>query len=98
MYSIFDLRRLYDIRCEVLTPQRARAIEMFLYYDMRESDAAEAMGLSRETPVAIYATQGLKQLALAWSEGVLWRRAGYDVPACADALAQRDLQGAGSPG
>lgn len=92
-YSIFDLRKLYDIRNELLSPQRARAIEYFLYRDMREQDAAAAMGLSRETPVAIYATQGLKQLAAAWSEGILWRRDEY-----ADAPAERDLQGAGSTG
>ncbi|MCW2929902.1 MAG: hypothetical protein JWM19_864 [Actinomycetia bacterium] len=39
---------------------------------MRECDAAAAMGLSPETPVAIYATQGLRQLAIAWSDGSLW--------------------------
>jgi predicted DNA-binding protein (UPF0251 family) len=98
IYSLFDLRHLYDIRDELLSPQRARAIEYFLYRDMREQDAAAAMGLSRETPVAIYATQGLKQLAQAWSEGILWRRAENDVPGSADEAPQRDLQGAGSPG
>lgn len=97
-YSIFDLRRLYDIRREVLSVQRARAIEFFLYCDMREQDAAEAMGLSRETPVAIYATQGLKQLAAFWTEDMVWRKEGYALPEVPDAAAQRDLQGAGSPG
>src|SRR5256885_13090507 len=98
-YSIFDLRQLYDIRDRVLAPQRARAIELFLYRDMREQDAAVTMGLSAETPVAIYATQGLRQLAAAWSEGLLWRREGsYDIPEVVDAPAPRDLQGAGSPG
>ena len=87
-YSIFDLRRLYDIRHELLSPQRARAIEYFLYADMREQDAALAMGLSRETPVAIYATQGLKQLAAAWTDGILWRRGEIRaVPALGDAPA-----------
>jgi hypothetical protein len=87
-YSVIDLRRLYDIRGELLTPQRARAIEYFLYRDMREQDAAVAMGLSPETPVAIYATQGLKQLAAAWTDGILWarRRSGV-VPAISDAAA-----------
>jgi predicted DNA-binding protein (UPF0251 family) len=87
-YSVIDLRRIYDIRYELLSPQRARAIEMFLYEDMREQDAALAMGLSRETPVAIYATQGLKQLAAAWTDGTVWKRgAGYAVPAVTDAAA-----------
>jgi predicted DNA-binding protein (UPF0251 family) len=98
IYSIFDLRRLYDMRREVLSPQRARAIEYFLYLDLREQDAAQAMGLSRETPVAIYATQGLKQLAAAWSEGILWRRGEDAVPEISDEAPQRDLQGAGGPG
>jgi hypothetical protein len=71
-YSIIDIRRIYDIRDRLLTPQRARAIELFLYRDMREADAATEMGLSPETPVAIYATQGLRQLAAAWSDGTLW--------------------------
>lgn len=94
-YSIFDLRQLYDIRDRVLAPQRARAIELFLYLDMKEQDAAVVMGLSPETPVAIYATQGLRQLAVAWSEGLLWRGEGsYDIPEVLDAPAPRDLQGA----
>lgn len=83
----------------MLAPQRARAIELFLYLDMREQDAARVMGLSPDTPVAIYATQGLKQLAAAWTEGLVWRREGIsDIPEVVDAAAQRDLQGAGSPG
>ena len=87
-YSVLDLRRLYGIRHEVLSPQRARAIEMFLYKDMREQDAALAMGLSRETPVAIYATQGLKQLAAAWADGTLWRGGAVrGLPAVSDAAA-----------
>ena len=51
---------------------------------MREQDAAEAMGLRRNTPVAIYATQGLRKLVLAWEQGGTWGR-GADVAAAADA-------------
>jgi predicted DNA-binding protein (UPF0251 family) len=87
-YSVIDLRRLYEIRHRLLTPQRARAIEMFLYKDMREQDAALAMGLSRDTPVAIYATQGLKQLAAAWADGIMWAGGTVSaVPAFSDAAA-----------
>lgn len=87
-YSVFDLRRLYEIREKVLSPQRAKAIEMFLYEDMREQDAALAMGLSRETPVAIYATQGLKQLAAAWTDGIVWTGGTVSaIPALSDAAA-----------
>lgn len=92
-YSLLDIQRLYGKRGELLSPQRSRAIECFLYRDMREQDAALAMGLSRDTPVAIYATQGLKQLAAAWDEGSLWRKGlPCAIPAVDDAPAQRDLQ------
>lgn len=72
--------------------QRARAIELFLYDDMRECDAAAAMGLSPDTPVAIYATQGLRQLSAAWSDGSLWGAAAlagedYDLAEASDAAA-----------
>jgi hypothetical protein len=73
VYSLFDLRRLYEMRADLLSPQRARAIEYFLYRDMREQDAAVAMGLQPDTPVAIYATQGLKTLAATWEVGSIWR-------------------------
>lgn len=63
--------------------------------DMREQDAALAMGLSKDTPVAIYATQGLKQLAQAWIDGIVWGGASLDGFA-ADEAALRHLQGAGS--
>lgn len=87
-YSLFDIRRLYDKRGEIVSPQRSRAIEFFLYRDMREQDAAVAMGLSEDTPVAIYATQGLRQLAAAWDAGGLWRRGeACAIPAVADAVA-----------
>lgn len=67
------------MRHRLLPRQRARAIEFFLYRDMREQDAAMAMGLSAETPVAIYATQGLRQLAAEWESAVLWQRGGRSV-------------------
>lgn len=93
VYSVFDLRRLYDLRYVLLPRQRARAIEFFLYCDMREEEAAVAMGLSPETPVAIYATQGLKQLVLTWHSGSLWQRGGVsDRRSEADEAPVRDLQ------
>lgn len=99
VYSLFDLRRLYDMRVILLPRQRARAIEMFLYEDMREQDAAVAMGLSPDTPVAIYATQGLKQLATAWTDAMIWKGI-PDAPAASfvDAAPVRCLQGTRSTG
>lgn len=54
---------------------------------MREQDAAVAMGLSPDTPVAIYATQGLKHLAAAWDAGVIWGGGLLAVSAIADEAA-----------
>lgn len=90
-YSVLDLISLYEMRRRVLPPQRAQAIEMYLYHDMRESDAAVAMGCSPTTPVAMYATQGLRQLAAAWD---MREGEGGGLPADDDAAAERDLQGA----
>ncbi len=87
-YCLTDLRRLYDQRHDLLTHRWAQAIEMFLYHDMRESDAARAMGLSPGTPVAIYATKGLRILAEAWEGGT------GGLSAIADEAPARHLQGA----
>lgn len=81
------------MRGSLLTDVRARAIEVFLYQDMREQDAAVAMGLEPDAPVAIWATQGLRQLAAEWETRDLWRRSD-DGERQADAAAARSLQGA----
>jgi hypothetical protein len=95
VYTVFDLRRLYDMRLGLLAPLRARAIELFLYRDMREQDAAREMGLGADTPVAIYATQGLKILAAEW-ESSLWRR--VHAGERSDEAEAREVRGAGGPG
>lgn len=98
-YSIYDLRRLYDSRLRLLPPRRAQAIEFFLYRDMREQDAAVAMKLPPETPVAIYATQGLKQLAAEWESPDQWQRGGRGgSQPQSDAAPVRHMPGAGVPG
>lgn len=95
-YSIYDLRRLYDSRHRLLPRQRARAIEFFLYRDMREQDAAMAMGLAPETPVAIYATQGLKTLAAEWEAPWQWQKGGQGADHDrSDAPPVRHMPGAG---
>lgn len=70
LYSIFDLTDLYDKRHALMSGQRAKAVELVLYQDMTEKEAALAMGLAPGAPVSSYATQGAKILAAAWSESV----------------------------
>jgi hypothetical protein len=68
-YSVLDLRAMYASRASVLPPLRARAIEMLLYRDMREPDAAAAVGLPSGTLIAACADEGLEQLLAAWEGG-----------------------------
>lgn len=72
IYSIFDLMELYDKRLAVLTPQRAKAVELVFYRDMTEKEAALAMGLAPNAPVSSYASQGAKTLAAEW-DGPAWQ-------------------------
>lgn len=74
VYSIFDVIGIYERRNALLSPQRAKAVELMFYRDMTELDAAAAMGLSAGAPVSSYASQGAKLLAAAWP-GALEREA-----------------------
>ena len=67
LYSIFDLMDLYEKRTALLSPQRAKAVELVFFMDMTERDAALAMGLAPGAPVSSYASQGAKVLAAAWT-------------------------------
>jgi len=69
IYSIFDLMDLFERRKVLLTPQRAKAVELVFFLDMTERDAALAMGLQESAPVSSYASQGAKTLAAAWPGG-----------------------------
>lgn len=60
-YSLWDILALYEARGR-LAPQQATAIELFLYNNIAERDAAVAMGASEKSPVAIYATVGIARL------------------------------------
>jgi len=67
-YSLFDIQRLYGCR-RYLSTRQEQAVRLFLYEDKREREVALAMGVSPANPVAIYATQGLKRLALIYDSG-----------------------------
>lgn len=59
--SLWDLLYLYE-QLPKLPRRQHQAIEMYLVQNMRETDAAVAMGLSPTNPIGIYATVGLGKL------------------------------------
>lgn len=69
LYCIFDLMDLFEQRKVLLTPQRAKAVELVFYQDMTEREAALLMGLQESAPVSSYASQGARTLAAAWPGG-----------------------------
>lgn len=73
-FSIWDVEYLVQ-QLDLLTPRQRQSIQMCLIDNMREVDAARAMGLSPSNPVAMYATDGLRRLIKMIEEGTLdrWR-------------------------
>lgn len=72
IYTLWDIQYLYEARLRL--PQRQRqAIEMCLYDNMREVDAAALMGVSKTNPVAMYATDGLRRICSWIDDGTLVR-------------------------
>jgi len=69
-WSLWDLRYLYECR-ERLSPRQRQAIELCLYANVKETDAAVTMGLKPTTPVAIYANNGLRRLIEMAEDGLL---------------------------
>ena len=60
-WSVWDVRYLYSCR-DRLSPRQAQAIELCLYRNIKESDAARLMGIQESSPVSIYANNGLRRL------------------------------------
>lgn len=61
VWSIWDLEYLYRAT-ERLTLRQRQAITLCLVHGVKESDAAEMMGVSRTNPVMMYASLGLHRL------------------------------------
>jgi hypothetical protein len=60
-YCLWDVEYLYKQLWRL--PKRQReAIELYLVQNMREADAAVAMGVSATNPIGIYATVGLGKI------------------------------------
>jgi DNA-directed RNA polymerase specialized sigma24 family protein len=60
-WSIWDLQYLYEAR-KHLSPRQRQAIELCLFQNIKEREAARMMGVSETSPVAVYANNGLKRL------------------------------------
>jgi len=60
-YCLWDILRLYEARTRIAERQ-ALAIELCLYENVAEPEAAARMGISRRSPVSIYATVGIARL------------------------------------
>ena len=71
-YHLVDIRYLYSCR-GLLSARQRQAIELCLYEDTREKDAALLMGVSPTNPVAMYATNGLVRLLEMVAAGMLPR-------------------------
>jgi hypothetical protein len=70
-WSLWDLEYLYQISQQHLTLRQKQAISLCLVHNMREKDAAEAMGVSTTNPVMMYATLGIRRLLDMISSGEL---------------------------
>lgn len=60
-YCLWDIERFYEAR-GALAPRQAMAIELCLWANIAEREAARLMGISPTSPVSIYATVGLSRL------------------------------------
>lgn len=60
-HTIWDVEYFYAQR-KRLPQQMQRAIELFLFENHKESEAAVRMGLTDTSPIGIYATVGLTKL------------------------------------
>jgi len=71
-YCLWDVEYLYKQLWRL--PKRQReAIELYLVQNMREADAAVAMGVSATNPIGIYATVGLGKIIDMIAAGTLPR-------------------------
>lgn len=69
-WTVWDLQYLYSCRTR-LSPRQQQAIELCLYANMKEREAARMMGIQESTPVSTYANNGLKRLVVMIEAGLL---------------------------
>lgn len=71
-WCLHDIEYLHR-QLPLLPPRQRQAIELFLIQNVRESDAAVMMGVSRTNPIGTYATAGLTKLVAMIEDGSLPR-------------------------
>ena len=69
-WCLWDLLYLYSCR-GMLSRRQCQAIELCLYANVKEREAARMMGIGESSPVAIYANNGLKRLIQMVEAGLL---------------------------
>lgn len=69
-WCLWDVQYLYQSRSH-LSPRQQQAIELCLYANIKEREAAKMIGVGESTPVAIYANNGLRRLIAMIDEGRL---------------------------
>lgn len=72
-WTLWDLEYLLLMSDRYLTTRQRQIITLCLVHNMRERDAAHAIGVSETNPVMMYATLGLKRLLDLVEAGVLDR-------------------------
>lgn len=91
-WSIWDLEYLYQASQLYLTSRQKQAISLCLVHNMREKDAARAMGVSLTNPVMMYATLGIRRLLDMIASGELdFFRAGDPSPLSREQRRQKAL-------
>jgi DNA-directed RNA polymerase specialized sigma24 family protein len=83
-WSLWDIQYLYECRVH-LSPRQRQAIELCLYRNIKEREAARMMGVSETSPVAVYANNGLKRIIVMIESGQL-RKFHTPTPALAQAV------------
>lgn len=73
VWSVHDIRYLYDESQKRLSPRQRQAIALGLYHGMKEKDAAVMMGVSPTNPVLMYGSLGLSKLIALIAQGQLPR-------------------------
>jgi hypothetical protein len=90
-WSLWDLEYLYE-QCRNLTARQQQAITLCLIHNMREKEAARAMGVAETNPVMMYATLGLHRLLDLIERGDLERFRQRQRPLSRTELRQQSLE------
>jgi len=68
VWNLWDLEYLYE-QIVFLPPRQRQAIQLCLFANIKETDAAVMMGVSPTNPVSMYAASGIRKLIIMIQEG-----------------------------